>query len=43
MQSCPCPHHRHLDRPLYRQLYRQHYHPAVDRTPTWLRKLWMWF
>lgn len=25
-----------------RQQYRQHYRPSVDRTPTWLRRLWLW-
>ena len=39
MPSCPCPHHRQL----HSRLYRQHYHPTEDRTPAWLRKLWMWF
>jgi hypothetical protein len=21
---------------------RQHYHPRRDRTPRWLRQLWLW-
>lgn len=29
--------------PSYRQLFRQHYQPRPDRTPSWLRQLWLWF
>ena len=23
--------------------YRQHYQPKPDRTPAWLRRIWVWF
>jgi hypothetical protein len=26
-----------------RQRYRQHYRPATQQAPRWLRSLWLWF
>jgi hypothetical protein len=26
-----------------RHQYRQLYSPTIDRTPRWLRRLWLWF
>lgn len=28
--------------PTLRQQYRQLYRPSIDRTPNWLRRLWLW-
>jgi hypothetical protein len=29
--------------PSSRQPYRQIYAPKLDRTPAWLRRVWLWF
>lgn len=28
--------------PTLRQTYRQLYRPQPDRTPAWLRRIWLW-